>query len=73
MKSGNCPKCEAQTVYRKRDGIGFGGGGTFVYTRDGASASDVDYYVCTTCGYFEAYIADEEKLMDVGRYWWKVK
>jgi hypothetical protein len=29
-------------------------------------------YICSTCGYFEIYIADQKKLNDVAQKWEKV-
>jgi rubredoxin len=69
MKSGHCPKCGATTVHSlpnglqpggRRDYIGFGG----VY-----SGVPVQSYVCTTCGYYENYLADPQKLAEVAQKW----
>jgi hypothetical protein len=33
---------------------------------------DVDHYICTTCGYYEAYIEDRARLEAVAKDWKKV-
>jgi hypothetical protein len=43
-----------------------------VYTGILSVAVEFDAFVCTTCGYFENYIADEDKLADVAKKWDKV-
>ena len=74
MKDGICPKCNTPTVYRKLEGISFGGGGTYIETSgSGGRQSDLYYYICTSCGLLEAYVADEAKLLEVGQTWRKVK
>jgi ribosomal protein S27AE len=73
MRNGKCPKCGKPTVYAKQRGMSFGDGGIHVYT--GAMISKpvpVDHYLCTSCGYFEAYVADPEKLSAVAQSWTKV-
>ena len=71
MKSGLCPKCRTPTVYRKRDGIGQGEG-VYVRTSWATRASPVECYICTRCGYFEMYVADEKKMSEVTSTWEKV-
>ena len=73
MRSGICPKCNTPTVYHKRGGIGFGGGdGVYVYTSWATRASEADHYICTNCGFFETYVANEKKLAEVTSAWEKV-
>jgi hypothetical protein len=74
VKNGICPKCATPTVYRRFEGISYGGGGTFVSTRSsgGGKRCDVAHYVCTKCGLFESYIDDAEKLAEVESTWRKV-
>ena len=73
MKSGQCPKCNNMTVYKKTEGVGFGGGDKiYVYTSAMTRAVPPEDYVCTTCGYFERYISDREKLDSVAQNWEKV-
>ncbi|MCX7878950.1 MAG: hypothetical protein N2510_09990 [Ignavibacteria bacterium] len=72
MKDGKCVKCGSQ-VYFKPDGINLGGEGTiYVYTGWITSPSSSIAYVCATCGYFEIYISDQNKLQEVAMKWEKV-
>jgi hypothetical protein len=34
--------------------------------------TDVDHYICTTCGYFETYVEDKVRLEAVKKDWKKV-
>ena len=43
-----------------------------VYTGRISRAVPYVSFVCTTCGNFENYIADQPKLMDVAKTWQKV-
>lgn len=72
MKNGKCPKCGESAVYAKQRGISLGDGGVHVYTGSVSRPVPVDHYVCTGCGYFEAYIADPAKLAAVAQSWTKV-
>lgn len=70
MKTGHCPKCHASAVHKKYNGFETNGGlylGLSVF-----SAAAVDVYVCTTCGYIECYVADEDKLPKIAEKWAKV-
>ena len=74
MKDGTCPKCNSTTVYTKRKGMSYGDGGVHVYISSQmvSRAVQVDHYLCTTCGYFEAYVEDKDKLAAVAKDWKKV-
>ena len=73
MKSGQCPKCNSLTVYKKPEGIAFGDGRNIkVYTSAVTMPVPAEDYICTTCGYFERYINDREKLDSVAQNWEKV-
>lgn len=74
MKTGQCPKCNNQTVYKKTEnGISYGSAkGVYVYTSAVTMPSGSEDYICTTCGYFERYIIDREKLDAVAKKWDKV-
>jgi hypothetical protein len=74
MKDGKCPKCNSNTVYVKRKGTSFGDGGIHVYISSQLASRPVpvDHYICTTCGYFEAYVEDKAKLEAVTKDWKKV-
>ena len=73
MRSGICPKCKTPTVYRKRGGLGFGGGdGVYVRTAWATRASEAEHYICTRCGFFEIYVVDEQKMAEVTSAWEKI-
>ncbi|MDD3628036.1 MAG: hypothetical protein PHV06_12050 [bacterium] len=75
MKKGICPKCGAETVYSKNDGIKYSvmQGVVIVKTNTILNIpSSAISYVCTTCGYFENYITDKNKLSAVAKEWKKV-
>jgi len=70
MKSGQCPKCNTTTVYKKSEGIAFGDGRNIkVYTSAVTIPVPSEDYVCTNCGYFERYIMDRDKLDSVAQNW----
>ena len=73
MKDGQCPKCEAQTVYRKqfkRPGYGV----SSVQVRGTMSqAAPLDNYVCTTCGYIELYLEDIDERNYITDHWDRVE
>ncbi|MFL5802565.1 MAG: hypothetical protein ACJ8CR_12600 [Roseiflexaceae bacterium] len=60
MRSGQCPKCSAATVYTKAGGVG--DSHIHVNTSFISMPVHVVSFVCTICGYFEHYIdaADEQ-------------
>ena len=76
MKDGKCPKCNSNTVHMKRTGMKFGS--SAVLYIDIASESswravtEVDQYICTTCGYYEAYSQDKSMLEAIAKDWKKV-
>ena len=74
MKTGICPKCGSAHVFMKQNGIKLGehSGGVYVYTSMMTKISSVDCYICTDCGYFEHYLADAAKLVEVANKWQKV-
>lgn len=72
MKSGKCPKCGSATIYTKHNGMSFGDGGVHVSTDMISIATPLDHYICTTCGFFEAYLTDPAKLEAVATRWTKV-
>jgi len=74
MKSGQCPKFNNMTVYKKTGGIGFGEGGyIYVYTQGSTYPDKTEDYICTTCRYYERYVTNKEKLADVTQTWEKVR
>ena len=74
MKNGTCPKCGLATIYSKTEGLKYSAmrGVVFVETGRMVMASPATAYVCTTCGYFENYITDQNKLSEVLKHWQKV-
>jgi predicted RNA-binding Zn-ribbon protein involved in translation (DUF1610 family) len=73
MRSGYCPKCHSTTIYRKEAGIIFSNNPAFtVRVRWTDLFTRYFSYVCSSCGYFENYIADPEKLKKVAQKWQKV-
>jgi len=70
MKSGKCPKCGSDAVRAARGGFGWGAReSVYVQTEMVVTATEVDNYLCTSCGYFEHYIADHGKLAEVAQRW----
>jgi predicted nucleic-acid-binding Zn-ribbon protein len=73
MKNGICPKCGSASVYSKSNVLGFGdGNGVFVYVSTLTTRTPILALVCSTCGYFENYIADPGKLAEVAKKWAQV-
>ena len=76
MKSGQCPRCKANTIYLRKQGIEYERSmqlGILIRTDEGGGPIPLNNYVCTTCGYFENYIADKTKLEQIAAQWEKVK
>ena len=72
MKNGQCPKCHSATVYSQTGGVFFNNNVIHVRTSQADQAVPFVSYICTTCGYFENFIADPNKLVAVTRTWQKV-
>jgi predicted nucleic-acid-binding Zn-ribbon protein len=73
MRNGICPKCSAQTVHSQTSGVFFGNSNGFhVRTAQLDRSTPFVSFVCTTCGYFENYVADRSKLAAVAQSWDKV-
>ena len=72
MKDGKCPKCGAASVYSRTAGLSRGDGGFHIYTSGTSKPTKLTDFVCTSCGYFESYIPDAEKLQEVEKTWSKV-
>ena len=70
MRDGKCPKCSSTTVYTKQGGVG--DTHIHVHTTFVSLPVEVVSYVCTTCGYFENYITNRDKLDDVAKKWEQV-
>jgi DNA-directed RNA polymerase subunit RPC12/RpoP len=72
MKNGQCPRCGSRTIYSQPSAIYFYN--NTLQVRTGAFSRGVPFtsYICTTCGFFENYVADQDKLAEVARTWQKV-
>jgi hypothetical protein len=74
MKNGTCPRCSSATVYARPNGLGFGNiSSVFIYGGKRSMPSSTKAYVCTTCGFFEVYLADTGALAELTQSWQKVK
>ena len=60
MIQGQCPKCGALEVYISRDTSG-----QVALRVNMLNVAELVHYVCTSCGYTEAYVADGTKLRDI--------
>jgi hypothetical protein len=55
--------------------MNLGDGGIRIYISSEfatTTTSQITHYLCTTCGYFEVYIEDKDKLKAVANDWKKV-
>ena len=75
MKNGKCIKCNSATVYTAQLGVFYGD-----LKLEGAGFPGIIgsplyiSYLCTTCGYFENYVDDQQMLQKVSsnKGWKKV-
>jgi hypothetical protein len=67
MRNGTCIKCDTETVRQLTRGIDRGRNAPLYVTGGGAvnRASSYETFLCTSCGYFEDYVTDVEKLQAV--------
>jgi len=73
MRSGTCPKCGGAEVHGARGSFSWGGEqGVRIKTSPLVRGSQVDTYICASCGYFEHYVADPGKLAEVADVWPRV-
>lgn len=73
MRNGVCRACGSQTVYSKTYGVKIGEvQGVYVQTSMMTMAVPYVSFVCSSCGYFENYIAEPKKLAEVAAKWTKV-
>jgi len=72
MKDGQCPKCGAQTVYRKQFSRPGYGVSTIQVKGALSQAAPLDNYVCTTCGYVELYLEDAGEIRYITDHWDRV-
>lgn len=72
MRNGQCPKCNSATVYARTKGIYFSKEILYVETGNWITDSPFVSFICASCGYFENYVADRDKLAEVAKTWEKV-
>ncbi|HEV2799189.1 MAG TPA: hypothetical protein VGW12_01765 [Pyrinomonadaceae bacterium] len=74
MRDGKCRSCGALTVYARQNGLKVGdhSNGVFIYTSWVTTPVPAVAFVCTSCGYFEHYVIDGQKLAEVARTWTRV-
>ena len=72
MKNGQCPKCNSSDVFNKERGVLYGTGLVISTGGLGLPSQEFESYVCTNCGYFENYIVDQAKLIQVKEKWTRV-
>jgi hypothetical protein len=74
MREGKCSRCGSLTVFAKQNGLQLGEdiNGVRVYTSWATGTSPTVVFVCVTCGYFEHYLIDRNKLDEVARTWEQV-
>lgn len=65
LKQGKCPACGSTAVYVQENELSAFGEAIVIHTGGIGSQSRVDNYLCTDCGYFEIYVRDPQKLMQV--------
>ena len=70
MKDGKCPKCGSSEIFTGKDlPLKSGPFGSNSIPISLTSMAALDNYVCTDCGLVERYVADEEKLKEIGKKW----
>ncbi len=70
MKQGKCPKCGSEEVHAGVEIVPKSGPfGSNSIPISIVSIAALDNYVCTSCGYLERYIADPDKLKEIGKKW----
>ena len=68
------PEVQCNRGSHTRDDFSYQDGGSSVYLAVSmmTSGTPVDTYLCTSCGFWERYVADPEKLAQVAQKWPKV-
>jgi len=73
MRNGRCPRGNSRAVYKMTNGIISGDKHVYVRGLDFSSPkTDRLAYLCSTCGYHEYYLTDENILQKVTQKWEKV-
>lgn len=80
MRDGICPKCGSDNIYTGGPNKSFVGvpllGSTIMlslYKSWNGKRIDLTHYGCATCGYIEAYAADEESIQNMKEEWQSLK
>jgi predicted nucleic-acid-binding Zn-ribbon protein len=69
MKNGKCDKCGATTVHVLTNGFAPGGRREYMGFGGAYTGVDIQSFLCTTCGYYENYVADPKRLAEVALKW----
>lgn len=70
MKSGKCPKCGSSNVRRgPKPSPWKNSSGMVPLGSAWGTSVGVQHYVCTACGYLEAYVVKEEDREKVRKKW----
>jgi predicted nucleic-acid-binding Zn-ribbon protein len=74
MRNGKCSKCGSATIVTRPNGIVPGGKDREYISIDGSflQAINTVTFLCTSCGYYERYVSDSEKLAQAAQKWQKV-
>ena len=70
LKQGKCPKCGSEEIYAGVEVLPKSGPfGSNSIPISIVSIAALDNYVCKECGYLERYVAEPEKLEEIGKKW----
>jgi hypothetical protein len=74
MRDGKCRSCGSLTVFARQNGIEFGdtANGVLIYTSLWTTPVQTESFLCASCGYFEHYVMDRQKLAEVAQTWTRV-
>lgn len=74
MRDGKCRSCGSLTVFARQNGIKIGDAtnGVYVFTSLWTMPVQTVSFLCASCGYFEHYITDRQKLSEVAQTWTRV-
>lgn len=70
MKDGTCVKCGSTEVYRRKQHYAQGISSLVISI---LKTIYLDIYACTTCGYIETYLPDEQAKNDIAKKWPRVQ
>jgi DNA-directed RNA polymerase subunit M/transcription elongation factor TFIIS len=74
MRDGKCRSCGSLTVFARQNGIRVGDApsGVFIHTSLLTTPVHTVSFLCASCGYFEHYVTDRQKLAEVAHTWTRV-